>query len=181
MVALAALAVIVLAADGPVFCAGHDLKELTAHRSDGDVGQIFFERTMLRCSEMMQAIVNCPKPVIAAVQGTATAAGCQLVATCDLAVAAEEEHDEPELKHRVFGKQTVEDVEMRETRKREAGEPLVKGPARRRARLEPLLMGRVRRRRASAHALCRSWPWTSTRKASQKSVSGRRTRSRTCR
>jgi enoyl-CoA hydratase/carnithine racemase len=84
------VAAIVLAADGPVFCAGHDLKELTAHRSDGDVGEIFFERTMVRCSEMMQAIVNCPKPVIAAVQGTATAAGCQLVATCDLAVAAEE-------------------------------------------------------------------------------------------
>jgi enoyl-CoA hydratase/carnithine racemase len=83
------LSAIVLAADGPVFCAGHDLKELSAHRADADRGQAFFADTMVRCSAMMQAIVACPKPVIAAVQGTATAAGCQLVATCDLAVAAE--------------------------------------------------------------------------------------------
>ena len=81
---------IVLAAEGPVFCAGHDLKELTARRADADRGHAFFEHTMTRCSSMMQAIVACPKPVIAAVEGTATAAGCQLVATCDLAVAAEE-------------------------------------------------------------------------------------------
>jgi enoyl-CoA hydratase/carnithine racemase len=80
---------IVLAAAGPVFSAGHDLKELTAHRADADRGTAFFDETMTRCSAMMQAIVACPKPVIAAVQGTATAAGCQLVATCDLAVAAE--------------------------------------------------------------------------------------------
>jgi len=79
---------IVLAAAGPVFCAGHDLKELTAHRADADRGIAFFDETMTRCSAMMQAIVACPNPVIAAVQGTATAAGCQLVATCDLAVAA---------------------------------------------------------------------------------------------
>ncbi len=84
-----AVAAIVLAANGPVFSAGHDLKELTAHRADGDGGAAFFEATMTRCSAMMQAIVACPKPVIAAVQGTATAAGCQLVATCDLAVAAD--------------------------------------------------------------------------------------------
>ena len=84
-----AVAAIVLAADGPVFCAGHDLKELTAHRADADGGHAFFSDTMTRCSAMMQAIVACPKPVIAAVQGTATAAGCQLVATCDLAVAAD--------------------------------------------------------------------------------------------
>ena len=81
---------IVLAAKGPVFSAGHDLKELTAHRRDADGGLAFYERAMSRCSDMMQTIVACPKPVIAAVQGTATAAGCQLVATCDLAVAAEE-------------------------------------------------------------------------------------------
>src|SRR5690242_5434488 len=80
---------IVLAAAGPAFCAGHDLKELTAHRADADHGTAFFDETMKRCSAMMQAIVACPKPVIAAVQGVATAAGCQLVATCDLAVAAE--------------------------------------------------------------------------------------------
>lgn len=83
------VAAIVLAANGPVFSAGHDLKELSAHRADPDKGLAFFETTMERCSGMMQAIVACPKPVIAAVQGTATAAGCQLVATCDLAVAAE--------------------------------------------------------------------------------------------
>lgn len=83
------VAAIVLAANGPVFSAGHDLKELSAHRTDADRGVAFFEDTMTRCSNMMQAIVACPKPVIAAVQGTATAAGCQLVATCDLAVAAE--------------------------------------------------------------------------------------------
>jgi enoyl-CoA hydratase/carnithine racemase len=81
---------IVLAAKGPVFSAGHDLKELTAHRADDDHGLAFYELAMTRCSAMMQAIVACPKPVIAAVAGTATAAGCQLVATCDLAVAAEE-------------------------------------------------------------------------------------------
>jgi len=83
---------IVLAADDPVFCAGHDLKELTARRADPDKGLSFFQHTMTRCSNMMQSIVACPKPVIAAVEGTATAAGCQLVATCDLAVAAEEAH-----------------------------------------------------------------------------------------
>jgi len=83
---------IVLAADGPVFCAGHDLKELTARRADPDKGLSFFQHTMTRCSTMMQSIVACPKPVIAAVEGTATAAGCQLVATCDLAVAAEDAH-----------------------------------------------------------------------------------------
>jgi enoyl-CoA hydratase/carnithine racemase len=81
---------VVLAAKGPVFSAGHDLKELSAHRADADRGLAFFEHTVTRCSDMMQAIVGCPKPVIAAVQGTATAAGCQLVATCDLAVAAED-------------------------------------------------------------------------------------------
>lgn len=84
------ISAIVLAAEGPVFCAGHDLKEMTAHRSDPDGGRVFFAETMTRCSELMQAIVACPKPVIAAVQGTATAAGCQLVATCDLAVAEDD-------------------------------------------------------------------------------------------
>jgi enoyl-CoA hydratase/carnithine racemase len=80
---------IVIAANGPVFCAGHDLKELTAHRKDGDGGRAFFSKIMSQCSALMQAIMKSPKPVIAAVHGTATAAGCQLVATCDLAVAAE--------------------------------------------------------------------------------------------
>ncbi len=92
--ALAAIAadrsvrVVVLAANGPAFCAGHDLKELTAHRSAADRGREHFRHVMDTCSAMMQAIVRLPKPVIAAVGGTATAAGCQLVASCDLAVAS---------------------------------------------------------------------------------------------
>jgi enoyl-CoA hydratase/carnithine racemase len=80
--------VVVLAASGSVFCAGHDLKELTAHRSAPDRGREYFRHVMDSCSAMMQAIVRLPKPVIAAVNGTATAAGCQLVASCDLAVAS---------------------------------------------------------------------------------------------
>ncbi len=80
--------VVVLAANGPAFSAGHDLKELYRHRSDEDAGRAYFEHIMVTCSTMMQQIVTLPQPVIAAVQATATAAGCQLVATCDLAVAA---------------------------------------------------------------------------------------------
>jgi enoyl-CoA hydratase/carnithine racemase len=80
---------VILTANGPAFCAGHDLKELTAARAAPDRGQAFFKQTMDACSEVMQAIMNSPKPFIAAVQGVATAAGCQLVATCDLAVASE--------------------------------------------------------------------------------------------
>jgi len=79
---------VVIAANGSVFCAGHDLRELTAHRSDADGGRGYFREIMARCSAMMQALVNLPQPIIAAVQGTATAAGCQLVASCDLAVAS---------------------------------------------------------------------------------------------
>ncbi len=85
----AAVRVIVLAANGPAFCAGHDLKEMTAGRDAPDRGRAYFARVMAQCSGVMQAIVNCPKPVIAEVTGVATAAGCQLVASCDLAVAAE--------------------------------------------------------------------------------------------
>ncbi len=80
---------VVLAANGPGFCAGHDLKELTAHRTDADRGRAFFAETMRACAEMMQSIVHSPKPFIASVHGIAAAAGCQLVATCDLAVASE--------------------------------------------------------------------------------------------
>lgn len=79
--------VIVLAANGPAFCAGHDLKEMTAGRDASDGGRAYFSRVMSQCSGVMQGIVNCPKPVIAEVSGIATAAGCQLVASCDLAVA----------------------------------------------------------------------------------------------
>lgn len=78
---------VVLAANGPAFSAGHDLKELTQHRADPDGGRAFYAATMQACSVLMQAIVRCPKPVIAAVEGIATAAGCQLVASADLAVA----------------------------------------------------------------------------------------------
>jgi enoyl-CoA hydratase/carnithine racemase len=79
---------VVLAAEGPAFCAGHDLKELTARRSDADGGRAYFRHIMTTCSAMMQKIVMLPQPVIAAVQGIATAAGCQLVASCDLAIAS---------------------------------------------------------------------------------------------
>lgn len=82
------VAAIVLAANGPAFSAGHDLKELSAHRVDPDGGRAFYRETMDACARLMQAIVRTPKPVIAAVEGVATAAGCQLVATCDLAIAA---------------------------------------------------------------------------------------------
>ena len=84
-----AVRVIVLAAEGKVFCAGHDLKEMTAHRADADRGRAFYEKTMKACATLMQAIVRHPKPVIAEVDGVATAAGCQLVASCDLAIATE--------------------------------------------------------------------------------------------
>ncbi|MGB6398860.1 MAG: enoyl-CoA hydratase [Bradyrhizobium sp.] len=80
---------LVIAANGPAFSAGHDMKELTAHRSDPDRGRAYFAQIMNACSAMMQAVVHLPKPVIAAVQGMATAAGCQLVASCDLAVGSE--------------------------------------------------------------------------------------------
>src|ERR1700709_2187888 len=79
----------VIAASGPAFSAGHDMKELTARRSDPDRGRTYFAEIMNACSAMMQAIVLLPNPLVAAVQGIATAAGCQLVASCDLAVASE--------------------------------------------------------------------------------------------
>jgi enoyl-CoA hydratase/carnithine racemase len=80
---------VVITANGLAFSAGHDMKELTARRSDADRGRAYFAQIMNACSAMMQAIVQLPKPVVAAVQGIATAAGCQLVASCDLAVASE--------------------------------------------------------------------------------------------
>lgn len=81
--------VIILAATGPAFSAGHDLKEITAARATADKGQAFFQGLMKSCSTLMQLIVTHPKPVIAEVNGVATAAGCQLVASCDLAYASE--------------------------------------------------------------------------------------------
>ncbi len=79
---------VVIAAEGSVFSAGHDLKELMAQRSEGDGGRGYTQHIMQCCSAMMLSILRLPQPVIAAVEGTATAAGCQLVATCDLAVAS---------------------------------------------------------------------------------------------
>ena len=85
-----AVRVIVIAAAGKMFCAGHDLKQMTAHRGDADGGRAFFEETFAVCSRLMQSIVRHPKPVIAEVDGIATAAGCQLVASCDLAIASDQ-------------------------------------------------------------------------------------------
>jgi enoyl-CoA hydratase/carnithine racemase len=83
-----AIRAVVLAANGPAFSAGHDLKELALRRSDPDRGRAFFMQVMTASSEVMQQIVRLPQPIIAAVHATATAAGCQLVASCDLAVAS---------------------------------------------------------------------------------------------
>src|ERR1700761_1958690 len=80
--------VVILAAEGNVFSSGHDLKEMTARRAEGDHGAAAFAALFTQCSALMQQIVMLPKPVIAEVQGTATAAGCQLVASCDLAIAS---------------------------------------------------------------------------------------------
>jgi len=80
--------VIVLAANGPAFSSGHDLKEMTQQRSQADKGRAAFAGVFAQCSKLMQTIVRHPKPVIAQVQGIATAAGCQLVASCDLAIAS---------------------------------------------------------------------------------------------
>ena len=85
-----AVRVVVLAANGAAFSAGHDLKELNAHRSEQDRGRSYFKHIMGLCSRVMRQIVTLPQPVIAAVHATATAAGCQLVASCDLAVASQE-------------------------------------------------------------------------------------------
>ncbi|SOC39565.1 enoyl-CoA hydratase/carnithine racemase [Rhizobium subbaraonis] len=81
--------VVVLAATGSLFSAGHDLKEMTAHRADADGGRSFFEKTMRMCADLMLKIAGLPQPVIAEIDGLATAAGCQLVATADLAICTD--------------------------------------------------------------------------------------------
>jgi len=81
--------VVILSGEGKAFCAGHDLKEMTRGRSDADGGAACFADLFARCATMMQTIPRLPQPVIAQVHGIATAAGCQLVASCDMAVAAE--------------------------------------------------------------------------------------------
>ena len=80
-----AVRAVIIAANGPAFCAGHDLREVRAKQGAKEYQDLF-----ARCSEMMLAITRAPKPVIAAVHGIATAAGCQLAASCDLAAASED-------------------------------------------------------------------------------------------
>ena len=81
---------VILRSGGNHFCAGHNLKEMTARRTDADGGFQYFQELFAKCSAMMLRVVRLPQPVIAEVKGIATAAGCQLVASCDLAVAAED-------------------------------------------------------------------------------------------
>ncbi|SIN90448.1 enoyl-CoA hydratase [Vannielia litorea] len=80
---------VILKGAGKVFCAGHDLKEMQAGRQADDRGRAYFEDLFARCSAVMMGLQRLPQPVIAQVHGIATAAGCQLVASCDMAVAAE--------------------------------------------------------------------------------------------
>ena len=80
---------VIIASQGKVFSSGHNLKELTAHRSDGDAGLAYFEKTFGLCAKLMLAISHHRCAVIAEVDGLASAAGCQLVAACDLAYASE--------------------------------------------------------------------------------------------
>ena len=82
--------VIIIAAIAPTFCAGHDLKEMTAARKHSDQGCAFYAELFSSCSALMQLIINSPKPIIAEVSGVATAAGCQLVASCDIAIASDQ-------------------------------------------------------------------------------------------
>jgi enoyl-CoA hydratase/carnithine racemase len=84
-----AVRVVIIAAAGKLFSAGHDLKQMTAHRSDPDRGEAYFRDLFGLCSRLMQAIVAHPEPVIAEVDGVTTAAACQLVASCDLAIASD--------------------------------------------------------------------------------------------
>lgn len=82
--------VIIIAASAPTFCAGHDLKEMTKAREHADGGNAFYAKLFSNCSALMQLIIDNSKPVIAEVSGIATAAGCQLVASCDLAIASDQ-------------------------------------------------------------------------------------------
>jgi enoyl-CoA hydratase/carnithine racemase len=84
-----AVRAVIISHNGPAFSAGHDMKEMTAHRADADRGRGYFKALMEQCSALMMSIRKLPQPVIAAVEGVAAAAGCQLVASCDLAVASQ--------------------------------------------------------------------------------------------
>ena len=81
--------VIIISAEGNVFCSGHNLKEINEAKKANDKGESYYLDLFKTCSKLMQLIINCPKPVIAEVNGIATAAGCQLVASCDLAIASD--------------------------------------------------------------------------------------------
>lgn len=81
---------VIISGAGKAFCAGHDLKQMTAARQNEDAGRAYFSDLFTRCATMMQSIQRLPQPVIAQTHGIATAAGCQLVATCDMAVASDE-------------------------------------------------------------------------------------------
>ena len=84
-----AVRVIILAAIGPAFCSGHDLKQMSARRNSEDNGRQYFTEVFAKCSSLMKSITSNSKPIIAEVSGVAAAAGCQLVASCDLAIASE--------------------------------------------------------------------------------------------
>jgi enoyl-CoA hydratase/carnithine racemase len=84
----AEVSVIVLAGEGPAFCSGHNLKQLTASRSNPDAGKAYFENIFSRCADLMMQMSEHRCPIIAEVSGLASAAGCQIVATCDLAYAS---------------------------------------------------------------------------------------------
>ena len=81
---------IIISGNGKAFCAGHDLKQMTAGRQAEDGGRAYFKDLFDRCAAMMARVQTMPQPVIAQVHGIATAAGCQLVATCDMAIAAQD-------------------------------------------------------------------------------------------
>jgi enoyl-CoA hydratase/carnithine racemase len=81
---------VILSGIGKAFCAGHDIRQMTAGRAAEDKGQSYFEGLFARCTSVMLGLQNLPQPVIAQVHGIATAAGCQLVASCDLAVATDD-------------------------------------------------------------------------------------------
>ena len=81
--------VVILSSSGKVFCAGHNLKDLSSKRLELDKGKNYYKKIFKNCSDLMMNITQNPKPIIAAVDGIATAAGCQLVASCDLAYASE--------------------------------------------------------------------------------------------
>ncbi len=84
------LRAVIVSHNGPGFCAGHDLKEMNSHRSDEDGGRAYYDRLFAACSDLMMSIVSSPKIFIARVDGIATAAGCQLVAACDMAIASDQ-------------------------------------------------------------------------------------------